>query len=105
MLAADPLDPAVASVCSTALLDRREQGGVGVGVPERLAGRIDQRHATLRAAGTAPARRSALSLPAMNSPNATFSSAVVRISVTSGLCTWSTAVGELRGHASRGRRS
>ena len=30
----------------------------------------------------------ALSLSAISSPNATFSSTVVRISVTSGLCTW-----------------
>ena len=61
MLCGSRIDAAVA-VCVDAALERVEQGGVGVRVVERLARRVDQRDAALRAAGTAPGPSQRLSL-------------------------------------------
>ena len=67
-----------------ALLDRREQRAVGLGIVERLARLVDRRDAAF---GDQEAHRAgiAFSFAAMNSPIARHSSAVVRISVTVGL--------------------
>jgi hypothetical protein len=70
------------------LRDGREQNAIGLGVVEGLSGLVDRRNAAFGdQKRTGP--RMALSLAAMNSPIARFSSTDVRISVTVGLCRYS----------------